>query len=160
MKTAQHSRIGELTLRKVLAAQTPPTALAPDRPLAAALGALAVTPTGALLVVAEGQAVGTLIAVDLLRHLVAAGGPVADIPVRTVTGPLPPVFVPGCRVRDCLADLAARGTGLALVVEPGASPALLTREMLLQAMVAHQDGIFAAQELDQRILFLQGTYSC
>lgn len=160
MKTAQHSRIGELTLRKVLAAQTPPPAIAPDAPLAAALGTLAATPAGTWLVVADGQAVGTLVAVDLLRHLLAAGGPVADATVRSVMGPPPPAFAPGCGARDCLADLEARDAGLALVVEPGECPALLTRETLLRAVVAHQDGIFAAQELDQRILFLQGTYSC
>jgi hypothetical protein len=46
------------------------------------------------------------------------------------------------------------------VREQGKLIALLPREDFLAEMVAYLERVFKENELDQKIVFLQGTYSC
>ena len=63
-------------------------------------------------------------------------------------------------VHACLALMEANGLDRIAVLDDGKLLGLLGIAELQQALIAHYESIFTAIELDQKILFLQGTYSC
>ena len=85
--------------------------------------------------------------------------PVAEIMTRFVES-----VAPSDGVRQCLALLKERQvthliTHLA-VVDNGRLVGLLSQADLLAALIAYHERIFYETEMDQKLLFLRGTYSC
>lgn len=87
----------------------------------------------------------------------AAGGGV-EAERERVAGAV--VATPDQSVRTCLALMEANRLDCIAVVDAGETLGLLRLSELQKALITHYESIFTAIELDQRILFLQGTYSC
>ncbi len=63
-------------------------------------------------------------------------------------------------VHACLALMEADGLNCIAVLDDGKQLGLLSLAELQRALIAHYENIFAAIEVDQRMLFMQGVYSC
>jgi CBS domain-containing protein len=63
-------------------------------------------------------------------------------------------------VHACLALMESNGLARIAVFDDGKPLGMLSVAELQRALIAHYESIFTAIELDQNILFLQGTYSC
>lgn len=63
-------------------------------------------------------------------------------------------------VQACLASMEANGLARIAVVDDGKPLGALGIVELQKALIVHYESIFAAIELDQRLLFLPGVYSC
>jgi len=63
-------------------------------------------------------------------------------------------------VQACLSLMEASGLDRIAVRDDGRLLGVLSLAELQKALIRHYESIFTAIELDQKILFLQGTYSC
>jgi len=63
-------------------------------------------------------------------------------------------------VQACIALMDANGLERIAVIDDGKLLGRLGIAELQKALIAHYENIFTAIELDQKILHLQGTYSC
>ncbi len=81
--------------------------------------------------------------------------PVVDIMSRFVAG-----VAPADSVRRCLSLLHERQVTHVAVVDQGRLVGLLSQADLLAARIAYHERIFHETEMDQKVLFLRGTYSC
>jgi CBS domain-containing protein len=76
----------------------------------------------------------------------------------TVAGAV--LATPDQSVHACLALMEANGLARIAVVNNSELLGVLSLVELQKALIAHYESIFTAIELDQRILFLPGVYSC
>ena len=67
---------------------------------------------------------------------------------------------PDQSVQACLALMESNGLECIAVLDGGKPLGRLSLAELQKALIAHYENIFAAIEVDQRMLFLQGVYSC
>lgn len=81
-------------------------------------------------------------------------------PVGTMMADVKIHVTPDETVDRCLALMAENGLHHLPVLRDGEAIALLSREDLLGETVDHHVQVFQAAELDHRIMFLRGTYSC
>ena len=91
----------------------------------------------------------------LLGNRTANNTPVVDIMTRSVAG-----VAPADSVRHCLAVVNERQVTHVAVLDQGRLVGLLSQADLLVARVAYHERIFHEAEMDQKLLFLRGTYSC
>lgn len=161
MKLVEHSRIGTLTVSKVLARQALQTWSVSAGTLAVdALRLIAEGDVGALVVVSGERFAGMFSERDYLRQVVLGNAAAVDASVGELMCPCVFSATPQQRAQECLALMTERKLRHLPVLEQGRVFGVLSLDALLYALVAHQESAFAAFELDQRILFLQGTYSC
>ncbi len=90
-----------------------------------------------------------------LANRAASGTPVADVMARVFAS-----VAPADSVRRCLEVLKARDATHIAVLDGERLVGLLSQADLLAAQVAYQERIFYEAEMDQKLLFLRGTYSC
>jgi len=67
---------------------------------------------------------------------------------------------PDQSVRVCLALMEDNGLARIAVIADGKVLGVLGIAELQKALIAHYENIFTAIEVDQRMLFLPGVYSC
>ncbi|WP_165498178.1 CBS domain-containing protein [Siculibacillus lacustris] len=159
---AQHPRVTEPTARSVAARSNAQDVaiVDADATVLDALKVMAERDTGAVAVMSPVGLVGIFTERDharnaLLGNRTAANTPVVDL----VPGP-PATVAPGDGLGRCLAELAERRATHLAVVDAGRVVGLLAEADLLAARVAHHQRIFHETEMDQKLLFLRGTYSC
>lgn len=161
MKLAEHPRIPILTAAKVLARDPPKiSTVAAHTPVAEALRLIFDYDVGALLVVNGATLLGIFSPADYLQRVVLAAGPAPGETVSDLMRPCTCTVGAGQDAGECLALMLDNHLQHLPVVDVGQLLGLLSRDSLLQAIVAYQASVLTAQALDQRILFLQGTYSC
>ena len=161
MKLAEHPRIGCLTVRKVLSK-------IPIEPWSVDAGTLAIEAlrminefnVGALMVVGGNPSVGLFSERIFLSQIVLGKRKSEQASVGSLMTPCTFSVTPQQTAEECLAAMRETKTHFLPVLEDGQAVGLLSLDALLQAIVTHQERVFTALELDLRILFLQGTYSC
>ena len=67
---------------------------------------------------------------------------------------------PADSVRRCLEQMTERRAAQAAVLDQGRLIGLLSLTDLLAAEVAYLERIFYETEVDQKLMFLRGAYSC
>ena len=141
-----------------LAALVPPTplfAIPPTTPIAEALRLLVEQQREAILVMDGRTVVGCF-----SEHAYAHSDLSATDPVSASLEFCPPAADARQSVADCLERMDVEHWRHIPVQASGSIVALLSIEDLLRALIAHQQRIYREYQLDLRILFLRGTYSC
>ena len=161
--TPTHPRVGDVTIAMVLARQ-PAVGAHPvdtDRVALEALQLMATDGVDALPVVDGDRLVGIFSTRDYARLSVGMPHQAANVRVGEAMTPCTEALAPGDMVATALELMRRQGLDhLAVRSEDGRLLALLARDELLAAVVAHHERVIHAEELDQQILHLQGTYSC
>ena len=159
---AQHPRVPEPTANTVLARLGPSdvAAVGYDATVLDALKVMAERDTAAVAVVAPAGLVGIFSERDharncLLGNRTASNTPVVDIMTRSVAG-----VAPSDSVQHCLVLMNERQVTHVAVLDQGRLVGLLSQADLLAARIAYHERIFQETEMDQKLLFLRGTYSC
>ena len=161
MKLAEHPRIPALTAAKVLARNPPAiSTVAAYTPAVEALRLIFDYDVGALLVVNGATLLGIFSPADYLQRQLLAEGTAVPETVSDLMQPCVCSVGAGQGAEECLALMLDNHLQHLPVVDAGQLLGLLSRDSLLQAIVAYQASVLTAQALDQRIQFLQGTYSC
>jgi len=161
MELPQHSRVAPLTVKALLAHKTAPFySVAADAMLAEALKTMAEHDVGALVVLDGRQVAGIFSERDYVRWSFLGFGKADASRVRDAMGASIDFATPAQGVHECLTLMHEKRLRYLPVVEGGKPLGLLTHDDLLQAVLAYYEHVFQANELDQRILFLPGTYSC
>ncbi len=159
----KHPRVGEITIGAVLATQPPlPVhAIDTDRAALEALQQMSRDGVDALSVVEGGRLVGIFSSRDYARISVGMPRQAANVRVGEAMTPCTEALAPGDTVTKALDLMRRQGLDhLAVRTADGRLAGLLARDELLAAVVAHHERVIHAEELDQQILHLQGTYSC
>ena len=161
MNLAKHPRIGILTVSKVLPPSPPATWSVDTGTLARdALRQMAEHGLGALVAVDGERFAGMFTERDYLRQVVLGNSLAAHVQVAELISPSPFFTTPQQTAEECLVVMTENRLHHIPVLENGRPTGLLSLALLQHALLAHYERAFAAFELDQRILFLQGTYSC
>jgi predicted transcriptional regulator len=125
-----------------------------------ALKVLADKTLGAVLVMDAGQMVGVFSLRDFARAAVTAGMSAMTLSVSNVMAPCDCVVSPDDSAQACLRLMHEKDLHFMPVQENEHPIALLSRDDLLSEIVSNYEKVFRESALDQRILFLRGTYSC
>ena len=159
---AQHPRVPEPTAKSALARLGPldVATVGEDATALDALKVMAERDTAAVAVVSPAGLVGIFSERDharncLLGNRTANNTPVVDIMTRSVAG-----VAPADSVRRCLNLMNERHVAHVAVLDQGRLVGLLSQADLLAARIAYHERIFHETEMDQKLLFLRGTYSC
>jgi len=155
---AQHPRAPEPTAKSVLAALDPVgfAAVGEDATALDALEIMAERDVSAVAVMSQAGLVGIFSERDHARNaLSAAAAPIVDVMARSVA-----TVAPDDSLRQCLSLMKERQVTHVAVLDRGRLIGLLSGTDLLAARIAHHERIFHETELDQKLLFLRGTYSC
>ncbi|MGO9547057.1 MAG: CBS domain-containing protein [Rhodomicrobium sp.] len=159
---AQHPRVPEPTAKSVLArlGQRAIATVGDDATVHDALSVMAERDTAAVAVLSPAGLAGIFSERDharncLLGNQTANDTPVAGMMTRSVAG-----VAPADSVRDCLALMNERQITHVAVLDQGRLAGLLSQADLLAAQIAYLERIFHETEVDQKLLFLRGTYSC
>jgi len=162
LATAQacHPRVPEVTAGAALAASPRPVAILPEgATVGDALRAMADGGASAVAVTSSSSLTGIVSERDHARAA-ALGRARDDAPVASVMSRDAAAVAPSDSVRRCLALLAERRVTHAVVLDGGKVVGLLSEVDLLRAQVAWHERVFHEIEVDQKLLFLRGTYSC
>ena len=159
---AQHPRVPEPTAKSVLARLGPldVATVGEDATVLDALKIMAERDTAAVAVVSPAGLVGIFSERDharncLLGNRTANNTPVVDVMTRSVVGVAPADSVP-----HCLVLMNERQVTHVAVLDQGRLVGLLSQADLWAARIAYHERIFHETEMDQKLLFLRGTYSC
>jgi len=159
---AQHSRVPEPTAKSVLARLGPASAatVGYDATVFDALSVMAECDTAAVAVLSAAGLAGIFSERDharkcLLENRSANSTPVAGVMSKSVAS-----VAPDASVRHCLALINEQQITHVAVLEQGRLAGLLCEADLLAARIAYYERIFHEIEMDQKLLFLRGTYSC
>jgi CBS domain-containing protein len=160
-ESPRHPRVEPLTVKSVL--QKSPSRLHCVRADATSLEALklmAEYDIGAVLVLDAGRLIGIFSERDYARSSIRATQLAAAIPLHEV--------MTSCDIFANLTDSAQKCVSLMVenrlhylpVKEKDNLIGVLSLDDFLKEMVAYLERVFKENELDQQIVFLQGTYSC
>lgn len=158
----QHPRVPEPTAKMAVAlsgaADVP--AVGVEATVLEALEVMAAREAGAVAVTATAGVVGIFSERVYARHRPLENGAAGATPVADIMSRCFESVAPTDGVRRCMALLKERhGTHVA-VLDDGRLVGLLSQADLLAAEIAYHERIFHETEMDQKLLFLQGTYSC
>jgi CBS domain-containing protein len=159
---AQHPRVSEPDARAALARSGAAGAaiVAPDATVLDALRLMAELDVAAVAVLSPAGLEGVFSERDharngLLGNRTAQNTAVADVMSKSVAR-----VAPEDSVRRCLA-LMSEGQGAHVaVLDRGRLLGLLSRTDLLAEVIAYHERVFHEAEMDRKLLFLRGTYSC
>lgn len=159
---SRHPRVTEPTAGSVVAGlgASAHAAVDTDATVLDALREMATADTGAVAVVGPSGLVGIFSERDHARTPLLGNRTPADTPLTEALAAPPAVVAPTDGLAHCLALLRERRATHLAVVEAGRLVGLLSEGDLLAATVAWRERIAHETELDQRLLFLRGTYSC
>jgi CBS domain-containing protein len=161
----QHPRVEPLTVKTLLSRQTPKLYCVPASATAKeALQLMANHDVGAVLVLDGDSFVGVFSERSYIRSTIrstqASTKSPADIPIREVIVSSDISVSLTDSVQTCLNLMSENHLRNLPVMEAGHPVALLSLEDFLGAMVAYLERVFKENEVDHRIAFLRGTYSC
>ncbi|MGE5385316.1 MAG: CBS domain-containing protein [Betaproteobacteria bacterium] len=147
------------TVAKLLTDATPfAGSVTADTPAIEAVRTMARLRLDALLVLDGDRVVGIFSARDFADAL--ANG-VADCqPVSAMMAACAIHAAPDDTVDQCLTRMAEVGLRYLPIVDGGKAVGILSLESLLRETADHHARVYEASELDHRIMFLRGTYSC
>jgi CBS domain-containing protein len=160
--TARHERVSEPTAKSALAHSGPRDAatVREDATVADALKIMAERDTAAVAIVSPAGFAGILTERDYARKCPPGDGMANNAPVTDVMTPVAASVAPEDSVGQCLAVMnEQRATHLA-VLDRGRLVGLLSQADLLAAQIDYYERVFHEAEMDQKLLFLRGTYSC
>ena len=154
---AQHPRAPEPTAKSVLAGLDSAgfVTVREDATVLDALKIMAERDTSAVAVMSPGGFSGIFSERDHARHCPPGATLVVDVMARFVAG-----VGPADSLRHCLGLMKDRRVTHVAVLDQGRLVGLLSETDLLTARIAHHERIFRETEMDQKLLFLRGTYSC
>ncbi|HXP95612.1 MAG TPA: CBS domain-containing protein [Telmatospirillum sp.] len=158
---AHHPRVAEPTVRSLLAKrQDEVPVVGEDAMVLDALAVMTECDSGAVVVLSESGLAGLFSERDharncLLGNRTASNTPVTDLMTRALD-----FATPAQSVADCLALMTEKRLTHIPVFDQGKLVGLLSRSDLLEARLAFHERVFHETELDQKLLFLRGTYSC
>jgi predicted transcriptional regulator len=154
---AQHPRAPEPTAQSVLAVLDPAgfVAVGEDATVLDALKIMAERDTSAVAVMSRGGLSGIFSERDYARKSPPGATLVVEVMTRFVAG-----VAPADSLRHCLGVMKDRHVTHLAVLDQGRLVGLLSETDLLKARIAHHERIFRETEMDQKLLFLRGTYSC
>jgi CBS-domain-containing membrane protein len=159
---AQHPRVPEPTAKSALARSGPLEFATVDENATVldALKVMAERDTAAVAVVSPGGLIGIFserdhARNDLLGNRTANNTRVVDVMTRAAAG-----VAPEDSLGRCLLLMNERHVTHLAVLDQGRLIGLLSQADLLAARIAYHEQIFHETEMDQKLLFLRGTYSC
>jgi CBS domain-containing protein len=159
---AQHPRVAEPTAQSVLTSlgQYDVPRVGEDATVFDALKVMAERDAAAIAVTSPAGLVGIFSERDfarsgLVREGAARETPVVEVMTRVVAG-----VAPADSVRRCLILMNERRVAHVAVLNEGRPIGLLSETELLAARIAYHERVFYEAEMDQKLLFLRGTYSC
>jgi CBS domain-containing protein len=152
---AQHPRAPEPTAGSVLAGLAGFATVGEDATVLDALKIMAERDTSAVAVLSPGGLAGIFSERDYARKNPPGAALVVDAMARFLAG-----VAPADSLRHCLGVLKERKVTHLAVLDQGRLVGLLSETDLLKARIAHHERIFSETEMDQKLLFLRGTYSC
>jgi len=157
LEIPQHPRVELPTVRSVLQ-KIPSTLHSADvaASLPEALKILSEQDVGAILVLDAGRMVGILSERDYVRISNAS----TTTRVGDVMSPCDTAGALTDSAHACLSRMIEKHVRYLPILEGGNPIALLSREDLLNAVLAYLERVFKESELDRQIASLQGTYSC
>jgi CBS domain-containing protein len=158
---ANHARVAEPTVASVLsqsAAAVP--AVAEDAMVLDALKVMTEFDCAAVAVMSAGGLVGVFSERDLARNYLLGNGTTGDTPVIELMTDGVDCACPDQSVSDCLAVMNGKGLAIIPVLDRGMLLGLVSQTDLLKAQLAFHERVFHETELDQKLLYLRGTYSC
>jgi len=126
----------------------------------AALRLMAERDIGAVLVRDGDRIAGVFSERDFARNSARVAQFAVTTPVRDAMTPCDVSVTPAALAHECLQLMSAHQLRYLPVEEAGQFVAMLSLDDLLNEIVAHQQSVLKAIQLDQQILFLRGTYSC
>ena len=157
----RHPRVEPLTVGGVLRERPSEIhCVEADAPSLVALRLMAEHNIGAVLVLNGDRLGGIFSERDCARDSARVGPLAVTTPLHEAMTPCDVFVTPMDSVHSCLSLMSEKGLRHLPVKEAGKFIAMLSLEDLLSEMVAHHQRVFKANELDQQILFLRGTYSC
>lgn len=159
VRTAHHDRVPEPTVGSLLATDGAP-AVDEAAMVVDALKVMSERDSGAVVVLSDGGVAGVFSERDyarngLLGNRTPGNTSVADVMTRSAD-----FVTPAQTVADCLALMDEKGLAYLPVVDQGRLVGLLSEADLLKARLKFHERVFNESELDQKLLFLRGTYSC
>jgi CBS domain-containing protein len=158
---AQHPRVPEPTAKMAVALSgaAEVARVADNATVLDALEIMAAHESGAVAVTSVAGVVGIFSERDYAR-MTPVSRAAGATPVAGVMTPLVESVSPSDSVRRCLALIKERHDTHVAVLDHGRLIGLLSQADLLAVLVAYHERIFYETEMDQKLLFLRGTYSC
>ena len=161
MGQPQHPRIRALTVKSLLSEKPPECySISINSTLREALKTMSQHDIGGIAVLDGEHLTGTFSERDLARMVNNDSAFMADKPVSQAMTPTTDFVTPDQIAQSCLELMLEKRLDYIPVMEHGKLTGLLNIVKLQQAIITQYESIFQAYELDQKILFLQGTYSC
>jgi CBS domain-containing protein len=159
---ARHPRAPEPTAQSMLARSGAPGApiVGEDATVLDSLKLMAERDVAAVAVMSAVGLAGIFSERDHARNGLLGNRTAQDTPVGEVMSKSIVRVAPGDSARRCLALLSEGQTAHVAVLDRGRLVGLLSQTELLAELIAHLERIFHETELDQKLLFLRGTYSC
>ncbi len=161
MKLPEHPRIPPLTVKNLLTLKLPEVySVTAGAMVLEALAVMAEHDVGAVVVLDEGRVAGICSERDYARMGVVSAGTAEVTPVSHIMTDCVVFATPSQTAQRCLELMNENRLHYIPVIQDGRLLGLLSIGDVLKEIIAQYECIFQAHELDQRILFLQGTYSC
>lgn len=159
---AQHPRVPEPTAKSALADSGPRevASVGADAMVIDALDVMAERDMSAVAVVSPTGLIGIFSERDYARRRLPANRTARDTAVVEMMAEGMALAAPTDSVRRCLALMDERRATHVVVVDQQRLLGLLSRADLLAALIAYHERIFHETEMEQKLLFLRGTYSC
>lgn len=159
---AQHPRVPEPSAKSALALLGPLdiAAVGEDATVLDALRVMAERDVAAVAVVSPAGLVGIFSQRDHARESLRGNRTTNTTPVVEIMTRSAATVAPADSVRRCLVVMNERQATHVAVLDQGRLVGLLSQADLLAARIAYHERIFHEIEMDQKLLFLRGTYSC
>lgn len=159
MEAAQHPRVVPPTARRALSNQTAKFAvISPSAPVNLAVAQLGAHELDLVAVLDDQSLVGLFSPHEYLQFMANQGDPAQAL--HTAMRACAVVAAPDDDIDACLQQMARHALRFLPVLDDGRLLGILSRADLLAASVAHHQRVYNAIDLDYRILFKRGTYSC
>lgn len=159
MGLPRHPRIESLTVGSLLAEKVrPESPVLPETRIADVLARMAQHDIDAL-AVWDGETLLGVFSGQTWMHGCVSGISQDDSVSAAMMAP-PVSVTPGEAVSMCLSLMQAQEARYLAVIDAGRWMGLLSIEEMQATLLRHYESIFRELELDLKILFMQGTYSC
>jgi CBS domain-containing protein len=159
---AHHPRVPEPTAKSVLVGfgLLDVATVGHEATVLDALKVMAERDTAAVAVVSSAGVVGIFSERDHARNCLLGNRTVNNTPVVEMITQFVAAVAPADSVRRCLTLMYERQVTHVAVLDEGRLVGLLSQADLLAARIAYHARIFHETEIDQKLLFLRGSYSC
>jgi CBS domain-containing protein len=156
---AHHARVAEPSVRTLLKPGAIPV-VDDDAMVLDALKVMAEHDSGAVVVRSMNGLAGLFSERDFARNCLMENRTSGNTPVTGLMTRTSDYVTPEHSIADCLATMMEKGYDHITVVDQGKVVGLLSLSELLKAHLNFHERVFQETELDQKLLFLRGTYSC